>query len=130
MVNSDSESKETEISVTRPRRLPEIVDINIQRVEYSPPDRRFIRSAFSEYNQAIEFVVTYEGEYPRSQALAPVLFVGESIVSESEMLDDNQVRFLAFDERRLEPGAPISFGWPNDPEQRQVTQYHFNLESE
>lgn len=108
-------------------RLPNIVEIEIRRIDYRPRERRNFESALSQYRDAIEFIVHTDGPIP-ARALGPALFVAGEQVSESEQLDEGLYRFLAFDFERLQSGAPIRWGWMNAPEEeRQETEYRFEL---
>ncbi len=111
---SDAQGKEPQRPQVPDKTLPKIVDVQIRYVDYQPPKRQFIQSAYADRHRAIEFVVAYEGDYPRTYAMAPILYVGDTAVGESEELGDDRIRFLAFDEDRLQEGAPIYLGWPNE----------------
>ena len=126
---NDAQGREPRRPQVPDRTLPKITDVQIRYVDYQPPKRRFIQSAYAERNRAIEFVVAYEGDYPRTYAMSPILYVGDTAVGESEELGDDRIRFLAFDEDRLEEGAPIYLGWPNEraDSTRQEAQFRYTL---
>jgi hypothetical protein len=114
------------VSDTRPEwNLPEIKNMRIRRVPFEPRKPHNFESALAKYKEAVEFLVHTSGPIP-ARALGPALFVGEVQVIESQKVDENQYRFLAFDFERLRPGAPISWGWINDPkEERQETKFRY-----
>jgi hypothetical protein len=105
--------------------LPEILDVEIRRVRYDPPKLRNFESALAGYKEAVEFRVRTSGPIP-ARALGPALFVGEVQVVESQEVETNLYRFLAFDFERLESGAANIWGWINDPvELRQRTRFRY-----
>ena len=105
--------------------LPEIRNIEIRRILFEPRRPRNFESALASYKEAAEFLVRTSGPIP-ARALGPALFVGDVQVVESEQVESDQYRFLAFDPDRLEPGAPISWGWINAPEQqRRETEFRY-----
>lgn len=124
----DAEAKEPIIQTADVWRLPKITDIQIRRTDYQPPERRFIVSAFAQYREAIEFLVQFEGEYPLNRALSPILYVGNTPVGESEIVEDDRIRFLAFEPQRLEEGAPISIGWSGSSQEAVKTEFTYSLE--
>lgn len=108
-------------------KLPKILKIRIARVPYEAPQYRHFESVYARYNEAIEFMVQVDEPFP-VRALSPVLFVGDTPVTEGEMVDQNVYRFLAFELKKLEQGAPISLGWPGQPAKvRQQTQFRYEL---
>jgi len=105
--------------------LPEVLDIRIKRVPYTPHKLRNFESALAGFEEAVEFMVRTSGPIP-ARALGPALFVGEVEVIESEQVEPGLVRFLAFDIERLKYGEPISWGWMSDPEEkRQKTSFTY-----
>ena len=105
--------------------LPEILNIEIRRIPFEPPTLRNFESSLADYSEAVEFLVRTSGPIP-ARALGSALFVGDVQVVESEQVEADQYRFVAFDLDRLEPGAPISWGWINAPEQqRRETEYRY-----
>ncbi|MEO8286559.1 MAG: hypothetical protein ABI670_09005 [Chloroflexota bacterium] len=105
--------------------LPDVVDIQIRKVQFEAPQHRNFRSALSEYRQAVEFLVRTSGPVP-ARALSPALFIGDVQVIENQQIGENLYRFLAFEPQRLEPGSPIGWGWLNSPrEQRQLTNFPY-----
>ena len=107
--------------------LPEIVGLEIRQIDFQPRRGRYVESALARYREAIEFIVRTAGPIP-IRALGPALFIGEERVIESEQLEEDTYRFLAFEIENLEHGAPIRWGWLNDQEEQlQETEYRFEL---
>ena len=105
--------------------LPEIVDIQIRRIPFKPNQPRNFKSALAGYKEAVEFMVRTSDLIP-ARALGAALFVGDVQVTESQQVDNNLYRFLAFEIDRLKPGAPIRWGWINTPkEQQQGTRFRY-----
>ena len=108
--------------------LPEILDIRIKRIAFTPHKLQNFKSSLSEHKEAVEFLVRTSGAVP-ARALGPALFVGDVQVIESEQVGDNLYRFLAFDIERLKVGAPIKWGWINSPkEQQQMSKFRYRTE--
>ena len=107
--------------------LPDVVDITMRRVPFKPPQYKYFRSALADHKEAIEFMVRLTGPVP-IRALGPALFIGGVQVTEAEKVEETLYRFLAFNIKQLEAGAPIAFGWDNaKPAQRKETQFRFTL---
>jgi len=105
--------------------LPDIVDIKIRHVQFKPHEHKYFRSVLADRKEATEFLVRLSGPVP-ARALGPALFIGDTQVAESEAVEDNVYRFLAFEHQRLEPGAPIAWGWLDaPPEERKRTKSRF-----
>lgn len=105
--------------------LPEVRNIEIRRIPFEPRRPRNFESTLADYREAAEFLVRTSGRIP-ARALGPALFVGNVRVVESEQLEDDLYRFLAFDVDRLEPGAPIRWGWIDATEEvRQETGFRY-----
>jgi len=105
--------------------LPQIKDIKINQIPYTPPKLRYFKSSFSKYSKAIEFTVITDGPIP-VRALSPALYVGKIPVIESEAIKENVYRFLAFETNELIDNEPIYFGWYGDPEElRTKTKFRY-----
>jgi hypothetical protein len=103
--------------------LPKILDIRVQRIPFEPRKLRNFKSALTDFKEAVEFIVRTSGPIP-ARALGPALFIGDVPVIESEQMDENQYRFIAFDLARFKSGAPIYWGWMNTPkDQRKKTNF-------
>ena len=80
--------------------------------------------ALARYDAAIEFTVTTDGPFP-VRALGPALYVGQTAVIESEQVEGERYRFLAFEPDALEEGAPIALGWSARSTDRRETRFRF-----
>jgi hypothetical protein len=110
-------------------RLPSVIDIKIRRVRFEPHKHKHFKSALARFKQAIEFRVKTSGPVP-ARALGPALFVGDTEVSESELVggETTSLRFLSFFPKTLPPGAPISWGWMGATRrERQKTEFRYDL---
>jgi hypothetical protein len=108
--------------------LPDILELSIRRIPYTAPERRYGKSLFAGYNEAIEFTVYTDQPFP-DRAVTPILYVGDEPVTEGFSTDDKTVyRYLAFEFDRLEKGAPISIGWPGHNTPRQKTRFQYSLD--
>lgn len=107
-------------------KLPEVIDIKIRLIPYHAPSLRHFKSKFAKYNKAIEFLVKTDGSIS-ARALSPALFVDDVRIIEGETVDRNTTRFLSFEVDQLQEGAPISFGWEDDPKElRQRTKFLYH----
>jgi len=105
--------------------LPEILDIEIRRVPFAAPKRRNFESALARYKEAIEFTVRTDRPIP-TRALGPVLYVGDTPVTECAPVETNTYRFLAFEPKALKRGAPITLGWSGErAEERRLTKFRY-----
>lgn len=85
--------------------------------QYRPRAPRNFAHPLLAVEDAVEIVVSLGSPMP-IRALAPVLYVGEIPLTESERVDreGTQIRFWAFDRAKLRrPGAPIMLGWSGEP---------------
>jgi hypothetical protein len=106
--------------------LPEIRNIEIRHIPFEPRRPRNFESALADYREVMEFLVRTSGPIP-ARALGPALFVGNVQVIESQQVEGDLYRFLAFDLDRLESGAPIRWGWINAPEEEQrETEFRYD----
>ena len=92
--------------------MPEMTGINIRAAEYHPRSTRHPAAALPAVKDAVEIVVTFKAP-PPARALSPVLYVGETRLTESEKVDKEgkELRFWAFDRSKLREGAPIEVRW-------------------
>lgn len=95
-------------------KLPAVLDIRIARIPFKAREYRHFKSVYAKYDEAVEFLVRTDGPFP-IRALSPVLYVGDEAIVEGEPAEKGAYRFLAFELDRLEPGAPITLGWPGQP---------------
>jgi hypothetical protein len=108
--------------------LPEIIEVTIRPAEYRPRKPRHFESPLREARNAVEVVVTLKSPLP-IRAMGPVLYVGNTQLTESEALDKEgrQIRFWGFDRAALAAGAPISMGWTGSRSERRRSKFTFRL---
>jgi hypothetical protein len=94
-------------------KLPQIENIEIKLIPYEAPKLRYFKSSFSKFSRAIEIIITTDAPIP-VRALSPVLYIGETSLTESEIIKENSYRFLAFEINELKDNTPIYFGWQGD----------------
>jgi hypothetical protein len=104
--------------------LPNVVDLSVRRIRFRPRKPRNFESVFSQEDEAVEFVVSTDAPIP-VRALGPALYVGQTAVVESEEVEPNVYRFLAFDDDGLRKRAAISLGWSGDPDTRRRTTFRY-----
>ena len=92
--------------------MPEMMGVTIRTAEYRPRATRNFATPLSEMKDAVEIVVTFKTP-PPARALSPVLYVGETRLTESEATDKKgkELRFWAFDRSKLREGARIEVRW-------------------
>ena len=111
-----ADANQVEIQAPGPRfELPKLVHITVRRIPFEPPKRRHFTSKLSNFREAIEFRVQTDRPLNLSTAITPILFVGDTMLTEGEQVDKNIYTFLAFEEATLEPGAAISLAYPYTP---------------
>lgn len=98
--------------------LPRVLAVRARRVALEPPARRNFASAL-EGGEGVEFLVTTEHPIP-TRALAPALYVGDAVVTESTPVDRTTYRFVAWQPEVLERGAPIALGWTGQRRQERI----------
>jgi hypothetical protein len=96
--------------------MPEVTGVKIRAAEYHPRATRNFATPLAEVKDAVEIVVTFKTP-PPARAMSPVLYVGETRLTESETLDKEgkAMRFWAFDRSKLLEGAPIEVRWMGEP---------------
>ena len=129
-MNLDAESREPDAPRLDLWRLPRILHLEIARVRYERPIRRYTGpNTLAEYPEAVEILVQTSEPFI-ARAIAPVLYVGNTMVPDFEGEGDNRYRFFAFDFNRLKRGAMISLGWPETPSPRVKTDFRYEIERE
>ena len=113
-MSTDASQRETQVPGPR-LGLPNLAHITIRRVSFEPPRHRHFTSKLSDFQEAIEFRVQTAWPLNLSTAITPVLFVGDTMLTEGKQLDKNIYTYLAFEEDELEPGAVISLAYPHTP---------------
>jgi hypothetical protein len=96
--------------------MPEMLDVKIRAAEYRPRATRNFESPLPGVKDAVEIVVTFKTP-PPARAMSPVLYVGQTRLTESEPVDKQgkELRFWAFDRAKLQEGAPIEVRWMGEP---------------
>ncbi len=107
--------------------LPEIVDVQSRLANYRPRKPRNFASPLEAVKNAVEIVVTLESPLP-IRAMAPVLYVGDTQLTESEAVDKEglQLRFWGLERERLADGAPIALGWMGSRREQRKTKFAFH----
>jgi len=104
--------------------LPEVLSVETRHAVYREPRIYWVGTEDRRARQAVEFLVRTSAGLP-IRALSPVLLVGDVPVGECRQEGKNLYRYFAFEVERLQPGAPISLGWPNRPRPRRATSFHY-----
>jgi hypothetical protein len=106
--------------------LPDVVSISIRRIRYERPVRRNVRSALPTTDNAVEVMVETSAPIP-VRALGPVLWVGETPLTEATADDETHYRFLGLEPHRLTLDAPLRLGWSGQPStDSRATRFTFN----
>lgn len=112
--------------------LPEITAVQAKATEYRPRAPRNFAHPLPAVTDAVEIVVTVAAPLP-IRAMAPVLYVGDVPLTESQPVDRDgrQIRFWGFERARLRTGAPITLGWSGEPRPKgkKRTKFKFALPS-
>lgn len=108
--------------------IPEISDIRIRAMAYEPRAPKNFTNVLEAVKDAVEIVVYLKSPMP-VRAMAPVLYVGKTQLTESEALDQEgkQIRFWAFDRAKLSGGAPVTLAWMGEepPSEKQKTRFTY-----
>jgi hypothetical protein len=110
-------------------RLPRIVAMEALRVRYSPPAYHVIERELRPVSEAIEIVIQTEEPIPE-RALAPVLFVGDEELTESEPAGYLRYRFFGFYPDRLKESAELALGWTMANSPRVQSELRFRLQGD
>jgi hypothetical protein len=105
--------------------LPRVVSVSSRLRRFDPPGHRNFDSQLPGLEQTVEFLVETESPIP-ARGLGPVLYVGDTPVTEVEVDDGTHYRFIALRPSGLRDGAPITVGWAGLPAaDRQGTSVRF-----
>jgi len=104
--------------------LPQVNSIEMAREHFEPPRTYYKGPEPSTTREAVTFIVITASGLP-IRALSPALFVGNHEIPNYETIGTNHYRFWEFEPHLLQPGAPISLGWPILPDQRVLTRFHY-----
>lgn len=109
-------------------RLPRLVSVAARRVTYPQPRVYYVGSERRETRQAVELRIETSEPIP-VRAVTPILMIGETAIADYSTEGATTYRFVAYEPERLEPGAPIRWGWPGPPEAPVATRFRFSLGS-
>lgn len=90
--------------------LPRVISVVARPTRFEPPTRRNFSSELPVLESTVEFLVETEAPIP-IRALAPVIYVGETAVTEVFADDDTHYRFVAMRPNELRQGEPVTLGW-------------------
>lgn len=90
--------------------MPAMRDVQISAVKAEPRALRNFATALPSGGETFAFVVTTEKPIP-VRALGPVLYVGQTALTEVTEVGPQTYRFLAHRPQDLERGTPIHLGW-------------------
>jgi hypothetical protein len=99
--------------------LPGIVSVVTRPTRFEPPKRRNFSSELPALRSTVEFLVETDGPIP-VRALAPVVYVGDTPVTEVYADDDTHYRFVALRPDELRAGEPVTLGWSGGPAEERV----------
>lgn len=99
--------------------LPAVVSVEARPATFEPPRRRNFASQLPVLESTVEFLVETDAPIP-VRALAPVIYVGETAVTEVFAEGDTHYRFVALQPDELRAGAPITLGWSGAPVEERV----------
>lgn len=102
--------------------LPNILNVKLERMRFDPPRLHVAAGQESWIEEAQCVTIETDGEFPVRSA-APVLFVGDVPLTESEAAGDNYYRFLVLHDEQLAEGATIGLGWSGIPEPMRTTDF-------
>lgn len=124
----NSEITRADIPMRNRGLLPEIVGVEAVRMRYDRPRVYYADRKRREAREAVEIMVRTSDEFPIAD-VSPALFVGEVPLVEYEGVGPNLYRFFAFQFEKLREGEPISLGWPDSPEHKVRTNFHYQVRS-
>jgi hypothetical protein len=99
--------------------LPGVVSVVTRPTRFEPPKRRNFSSELPALRSTVEFLVETDGPIP-VRALAPVIYVGDTPVTEVYADDDTHYRFVALRPDKLRDGEPVTLGWSGAPAEERV----------
>jgi hypothetical protein len=94
------------------RRLPKIVKVEAAHVRYPQPKSYVAGDAVAQAEQGIAVDIYTDEEFP-IRAMAPVLFVGDHPLTESERIGKHHYRFhgLGPEAQQMKQGDPLRLAW-------------------
>lgn len=109
--------------------LPQILAVEALRIAYAPPAYHVVAREYRAVSDAVEITIQTDGPIPE-RALAPVLFVGDEQLTESEPAGVLRYRFFGFEPDRLREGAPLALGWTVANSPRVESGFRFRIQGE
>jgi hypothetical protein len=107
--------------------MPNVLDVQIRRTTFEPRPLRNFASSLPASDDAVEFIVTTDRPIP-GRALGPVLYVGETPVTEVTESGPNTYRFVATSHRDMKEDAELRLGWTGQsPTEGGGTRFRFRL---
>ncbi len=106
--------------------LPEVLQVDAVRVRYDKPRYFEIRLQVVEIREAIEIRLQTAKEFPAVDD-APVLIIGETVLSEMKQVGNKRYTFYAFESDRLNEGDPIALRWYGPQFMPIPTRFRFHL---
>jgi hypothetical protein len=91
-------------------RLPQVEWVRFARIRYDEPREIALGAKVVRLDEAGEVEVQF-AEDPPIRALAPAVWVGDVMLTESTRVDEGRYRFVAPFPDALERGAPVAVGW-------------------
>lgn len=107
-MTSDSTGKERPPGPRWP--LPAILRAKAMRVRYPQPRSFVIGPRVVETASVVEVDVLADGDFP-ARALAPVLHVGDRVLTEFERLGEGHYKYFDVEAEELPEGAPVWWAW-------------------
>lgn len=109
--------------------LPNVTRVEVVRVHYREPRSHVIQRQMRPVQEAVEIVIQTDEPIP-DRALAPVLFVGDAPITESEPAGHLRYHFFAFDADKLTEGALLYLGWTTSTSPKVPTTFQYTIERE
>lgn len=127
-MNSDAESRVPVPEQPDLWRLPEITAVEARLARYRPPRRHVVGGEVIEQDEGVEVLVHTDGEIP-VRALSAALYIGDTVLVESEQLDPNLHLFFVITETP-QPEAPIRLGWVGQAPPAGETRFRYQPPAE
>ncbi len=109
--------------------LPRIVAVEAFRVRYAPPAFHVVDRQYRGVDEGVEITIQTDGPIPE-RALAPVLYIGDEPLTESEPAGVLRYRFFGLAPDRLREGAPVALGWTMANSPRVESGFRFRIQGE
>jgi hypothetical protein len=107
--------------------LPTVTNVQVRRARAEPSVRRNFESALPSADEVIEIILETSEPIP-IRALGPVLYVGETPVTEVTPIDETHYRFTSFEPGQLREGSELSIGWSGQAAERRALGARYESE--